>query len=160
MRQELGGGERMGEEDSEGRGRVSVEAAVSAGRPSRHQPLTGLGVCSVARPRDGARAPLALGRPNHQGPIQEAAQLLPRHTGLASPEISGPGHLQPGQLGSCSAGAQAQQSSGAPRPRWPQGRVGARSLDTLWPHLIQTSPGSRLHRRRRCFPRTRDRMLC
>ncbi|CAM9489686.1 unnamed protein product [Rangifer tarandus platyrhynchus] len=54
----------------------------------------------------------------------------------------------------------AQQSSGAPRPRWPQGRVGARSLDTLWPHLIQTSPGSRLHRRRRCFPRTRDRMLC
>lgn len=41
----------MGEEDSEGRGRVSVEVAVSAGRPSRHQPLTGLGVCSVARPR-------------------------------------------------------------------------------------------------------------
>ena len=45
------GGGRTGEEESEGRGRVSAEAAVSAGRPSRRQSLTGLGVCSVARPR-------------------------------------------------------------------------------------------------------------
>nr|XP_019827638.1 PREDICTED: WAS/WASL-interacting protein family member 1-like isoform X1 [Bos indicus] len=158
----IGSGRRMG---CRGCSTISLGAARGAPypgaatlRPRPPSPARPEGLRETG-PEPCPRA-LALGRPNHQGPAQEAAQLLPRHTDLASPEISGPGHLQPGQLGSWSAGAQAQQSSGAPRPMWSQGRVGAQSLDTPWPHLIQTSPRSRLHRRRCCFPRTWDRMLC
>ena len=120
MRQELGGGESTGEEESEGLGRVSAEAAVSAGRPSRHQSLTRLGVCSVARPRLRGSWPRPGPHPSSFQPpsgdarstcnclsharLQRWARALPSGTG--SWEAESPGT----HPGSCPAAAQVRSA--------------------------------------------------